>query len=88
MIKPVRNNVLVRCLEGTNVTEGGIFLSDAHLKDSNKVEIVAVGTGLPKRPMRLKPGQVGYHVQDWGQEIEDNGQKYYLMEQSAIIAIE
>lgn len=88
MIKPVRNNVLVRCLEGTNVTEGGIFLSDAHLKDSNKVEIVAMGTGLPKRPMRLKPGQVGYRVQDWGQEIEDNGQKYYLMEQSAIIAIE
>lgn len=88
MIKPVRNNVLVKCLEGTNVTEGGIFLSDAHLKDSNKVEIVSVGTGLPKRPMRLKPGQVGYRVQDWGQEIEDNGQKYYLMEQSAIIAIE
>jgi chaperonin GroES len=88
MIKPVRNNVLVKCFEGANATESGLFLSDAHIRDSDRVEIIAVGTGLPKKPMMLKPGQIGYRVQNWGQEIEDNGQKYYLMEQSAIIAIE
>ena len=88
MIQPVRNNVLVKCLDNGNISSGGIFLSEAHKEDSNKVEIVAVGTGLPNKPMRLKAGQIGHRVKDWGQQIQEGNEKYYLMDQSAIIALE
>jgi hypothetical protein len=38
--------------------------------------------------MNLKAGQVGYRVKDWGTLVEIDGVKHYLMDNSAIIAIE
>jgi chaperonin GroES len=87
MIQPIRNNVLVKCLEGSGVSEGGIYVPDSYKKDSNKVEVIAVGRGTNKKPMRLKVGDVGFRVKDWGQEIMEDGQKYYIMDDSAIIAL-
>lgn len=87
MIKPIRNNILVKCFESSEISEGGIFVPENARTESNKVEIIAVGTGLPNKPMRLKAGDIGYRVKDWGQEIEENGEKYYLMDASAIIAL-
>jgi chaperonin GroES len=88
MIQPIRNNVLVKCFEGDNVSKGGIIVPDAYKKESNKVEVVAVGNGSTKKPMRLKEGDIGYRVKDWGTEIIEDGQKYYLMDESAIIALQ
>ncbi len=88
MIKPIRNNVLVKCFPPKEFTDGGLFVPENARQESNKVEIIAVGSGLPKKPMRLKAGDVGHRVKDWGQQIEENGQKYYLMDASAIIALQ
>lgn len=88
MIRPIRNNVLVECLETNGVTAGGLFIPDAFKGESNRVKVVAVGSGTKEKPMKLKVGSVGYRVQGWGQPIEDNGKKYYLMEAQAIIATE
>jgi len=87
MIRPVRNYVLVKCFPGSEYSEGGIIVPDSVRGDSDKVEVVAVGTGTPKKPMKLKKGDIGYRVKSWGQEIEDNGEKYYLMDASAVIAL-
>lgn len=88
MIKPIRNNVLVRCLERQRETESGLLLPTALMPDSNKVKVIDVGGGTPNKPMRLKIGDIGFRVKDWGQEIEEDGQKYYLMDSSAIIALQ
>jgi len=87
MIQPIRNNVLVKCFKGSNISEGGIVVPDSVVGDSNKVQILAVGTGTPKKPMKLKPGSIGYRVKDWGEQIEHEGEKYYIMDASAIIAL-
>lgn len=87
MIKPVRNNVLVKCFQGEAVSENGIVVPEAYRGESNRVEIVAVGTGTPKKPMKLKPGQIGYRVKFWGDLVEHNGEEYYIMDSSAIIAL-
>lgn len=86
-MKPVRNNVLVKCFESSNISEGGIFVPDSAKTDSNKVLVVEVGTGTPKKPMNLRKGDVGFRVKDWGEPIIENGVKYYLMDSSAIIAL-
>lgn len=88
MIKPIRNQVLVKCFEGDSVSEGGIIVPDAFRPESNKVKIIAVGNGIANKKMTLEPGQIGFRVKGWGQEIVEDGEKYYLMDESAIIALQ
>lgn len=85
MIQPIRNNVLVKPLGKQQQSTGGILVPESYQKDSNRVEVVAVGNGTKGNPMPLKPGMIGYRVQDWGTPIEENGTTYYLMEASAIL---
>lgn len=85
---PVRQNVLVKPYPSSEVSTGGIFVPDAAKTPSNKVHIVAVGTGTPNKPMKLKAGQTGYRVKDWGEQFLIDGELHYLMEQSAIIALQ
>lgn len=87
-MKPIRNYVLVKPFPPDEVSEGGIFVPESARQENNKVHIVSVGEGTPKRPMNLKAGQIGYRVKDWGTPVEINGEKHYLMDNSAIIAIE
>ena len=87
-MKPILNNVLVKPFPPSDITEGGIFVPDSVKKPSNKVLIVEVGTGTRTKPMHLKKGQIGYRVKDWGTEIDIKGEKHYLMDASAIIALQ
>ncbi len=82
------NNILFRPFEGDAVSEGGIIVPDSCKKLSNKGEIVAVGEGTLERPMKLKEGMIGYRVKDWGTEISIDGVTYFIMEDSAILALE
>lgn len=86
MVKPIRNNVVVQCFKTQDISEGGIIIPDSVNKESNKVKVVAVGEGTKDRPMRLRVGQVGFRVKDWGTPFEENGELYYLMDEQAIIA--
>lgn len=87
MIKPVLNNVLVKPFPADEISLGGIYVPETSRKDSNKVLIVAIGSGTKNKPMLLKNGDVGYRVKDHGTEIIDNGEKFYLLSQDAIIAL-
>lgn len=87
MIKPIRNNILVKSIRQDSQTKGGLFLPESYMVDSDKVEVVAVGEGLKNKPMRLKVGDIGYRVQKWGMPVEQNGETFYLMEQESIIAL-
>lgn len=88
MIQPIRNNVVVRAFKGTNQTDSGLVIPDNCIKESDKVEIVAVGCGTAKRPMKRKVGEIGYRVHEWGTPFEYNGENFYLMDDNAIIALQ
>lgn len=87
MLKPIRNNVLVKCFPPSETTEGGLFVPESARQPSNKVKVLAVGTGTAKRKMTLKAGDVGFRVKNWGEPIEIDGELYYLMDASAIISL-
>jgi chaperonin GroES len=87
-MQPIRNNVLVKPFAPSEISEGGIFVPLSARKESNRVEIVAVGSGTKARPMQFKPGQVAYRVDSWGTPVEINGETHYLMDDSAILATE
>ena len=87
MVKPVRNQIVFKPFQGDAVTAGGIIVPDNVRGESNKGEIVAVGNGTKSRPMKLKSGEIGFRVKDWGEPIDINGERHYLMEDKAIIAL-
>jgi chaperonin GroES len=88
MVKPLNNKILFKPFSGDEITEGGIIIPDTVRGESNKGTIVAVGNGTEIRPMKLKAGMIGYRVKDWGEPIEENGERYYIMEDKAILALE
>lgn len=87
-MKPVGQNVLVKPYESSNVTEGGLIIPDSVKPINNKVKIVEVGNGSHIRPMKLKKGQTGFRVKGWGNDILINGELHFIMDQSAIIALQ
>lgn len=87
-MRPIRNFVLVKPFPADEISEGGILVPESARHESNKVHVIAVGNGTSSRPMNLKAGQVAYRVKDWGTPVEIEGEKHYLMDNSAIIAIE
>lgn len=87
-MKPYNNQILFKPFESDYASSGGIIVPDSFKEVSNKGEIVEVGEGTLEKPMRLKRGMIGYRVKSWGMEIIDNGVSYYLMEDSAILALE
>lgn len=87
MIKVIRDNVLVKPCKSSDVSDGGIIVPDSAKKPSQKVEVIAVGNGTAKEPMRLNPGDIGHRVKDTGTEIEINGELYFIVKQAWIIAL-
>lgn len=86
-MQPIRNNVLVKPCESDSISAGGIIVPDAYKADSNKVKIIKVGNGTKDKPMKLKEGQIGFRVKSWGTEILIDGEKYFLMTDDSIIAL-
>ena len=87
-ITPLRNNIVFKPFMEAEKSAGGIIVPDAFRKESDKGVIVKTGVGTSKRPMQFKEGQVVYRVHKWGTPIEDNGEKYYIMDDRAILATE
>ena len=67
---------------------GGIIVPNSFRGESDKGEIMAVGEGTQKKPMQFSKGQIAHRVHLWGELYEEQGQKYYIMEQDAILATE
>jgi co-chaperonin GroES (HSP10) len=87
MMQPIRDQVLVKPFMIEGQTENGIIIPDSFKKESNKVKIVAVGNGTAKSKMKLQAGQIGFRVKDWkGNEVQIEGETYYLMNQDSILA--
>lgn len=85
-IKPIRSQVLIKFFEGDGLSMGGIFVPASFKTESNKGIVIAVGKGVKGKPMQFKKGDVVFRVQNHGELVEENGEKYYLMDQSTILA--
>lgn len=85
---PIRSQVLVKPFPSDEISEFGIIVPESARTPSNKVTIVKVGNGTKDKPMKLKSGQTGFRVKDWGCEVLVNGELHFIMDQDAILAIE
>lgn len=84
---PIRNQILFKPFPPDEISAGGIFVPESAREVNNKGMIVKVGAGTKIRPMKLKEGDIGFRVKDWGTDVLINGELHFLMEDTAIIAL-
>lgn len=86
MIQPIRNQVLVKLFEGDDRSAGGIIVAESFRAESNKGKVIAAGKGTKGKPMQFKEGDIVFRVQGHGERVEEDGEKFYMMDQSTILA--
>ena len=85
MVKPIRDNVLVRPCESDGISSGGIIVPDSYKEISNKVEVISVGNGVAGRKMKFKPGDIVCKVKGCGTEVLINGETHFLIKDNWIL---
>lgn len=85
-MRPIRTQVLLKPFPSETDTTGGIFVPESCRERNNKMEVVQVGEGTKKNPMKRSVGDVVFTVQGHGQPVEINNEIYYLMDQKTILA--
>ena len=85
-IKPLADRVLILPVE-VEQKVGGIIIPDTAKEKPQRGKVVAVGNGTKDEDMILKVGDEVFYGKYAGTEIENDGEKYFMMRQSDILAI-
>lgn len=86
MITPIREQILVKPLPTSKVSKGGIIVADSYVEKSNKLLVIKTGRGTQKRPMEYQPNDIVFRIKNSGVEIEEKGEKFYLIDSMDILA--
>ncbi|MBW1918446.1 MAG: co-chaperone GroES [Deltaproteobacteria bacterium] len=91
-IKPLNDRVLVKRLEETQMTKGGIYIPDTAKEKPIEGRIMAVGAGKisdkgERMPMSVKEGDRILFGKYAGTEIKLEGEEYLMMREDDILAI-
>jgi chaperonin GroES len=91
-VKPLRDRVLVRRIEGTEEKVGGIIVPDTAKEKPTHAEVVAVGSGRvledgKRVPLDLKAGDKVL-VGKWsGTDVKIDGEEYLILKEDEILGV-
>ncbi|HSA07504.1 MAG TPA: co-chaperone GroES [Candidatus Gastranaerophilales bacterium] len=91
-IKPLSDRVVIKVVEETESTPGGIILPDSAREKPQKGEVLAVGPGKAldkggREEMEVKIGDVVLYAKYGGTEIKVGDQEYKILSVRDILAI-
>jgi chaperonin GroES len=90
-IQPLADRVVVRPLEETEQTRGGLFIPDTAKEKPQQGEIIAVGPGRVEKgarvPMELKQGQKVLYGKYSGAEVTLDDQEVLIIKESDVLAV-
>ena len=86
-IKPLADRVLIEPAPAETKTVGGIIIPDTAKEKPLQGTIVAVGKGTKDEEMVLKEGDTVLYGKYAGTELEFEGKKYLIMQQSDVVAV-
>ena len=86
-IQPLADRVLIKAASAPEKTVGGIIIPDDPKEKPMRGEVIAVGNGTKDEPMEIKVGEKVIFSQFGGTDIELDGEKFTLMNQSDILAV-
>lgn len=90
MIKPLRDNVLLKMIDEKSTTQSGIIISAVKEK-SQVAEVIAVGDGIKEKDkeekMYIKVGDKVLLNKFAGTEIKFENEEYIIIKQAEILAM-
>ncbi len=91
-IRPLGDKVIVKRVEATEQTAGGIFIPDAAREKPKRGIIQAVGTGKilddgSRSEMQVKKNDEVFFTSYAGTEIKVDGDEFLIMDESDILGI-
>jgi chaperonin GroES len=91
-LRPLHDRVIVKRLEETRTSPGGIVIPDTAAEKPIRGEVVAIGTGKimedgKVRPLDVKVGDKVLYGKYSGTEVKLNGQDLLVMREEDIMAV-
>ena len=91
-LKPLADRIVIKVIEDTEQTSGGIFIPDSAKEKPQKGEIVAVGEGKindkgEREPMDVKVGDIILYAKYAGTDIKMDGVEYKILSIKDALAI-
>lgn len=91
-IKPLADKIVIKVIEDTEQTSGGIFIPDSAKEKSQKGEIVAVGQGKildsgEREPMDVKVGEVVLFAKYSGTDIKLGNENLKILSVKDVLAV-
>ena len=92
MIKPLGDRIVIKVVEDTEQTSGGIFIPDSAKEKPQKGEVIAVGAGKltdknERQPMDVKVGDKILYAKYAGTDVKVDGCEYKILSVSDALAI-
>ena len=91
-LKPLQDRIVIKVIEDTEQTAGGIFIPDSAKEKPQKGEVVAVGEGKTndkgeKEPMGVNVGDIVLYAKYAGTEVKMDGVEYKILSVKDALAI-
>lgn len=91
-IRPLHDKVLIKRLDMSETTEGGIIIPDTAAEKPQQAEVVAVGRGRILEngdvlPLDVKKGDRVIFGKYSGSEVSLGGEDYLILSESEILAV-
>ena len=91
-LKPLQDRIVIKVIEDTEQTAGGIFTPDSAKEKPQKGEVVAVGEGKTndkgeKEPMGVNVGDIVLYAKYAGTEVKMDGVEYKILSIKDALAI-
>ena len=92
MLKPLGDRIVIKVIEDTEQTSGGIFIPDSAKEKPQKGEVVAVGQGKmnekgEREPMDVKVGETVLYAKYAGTDIKMDGVEYKILSVKDALAV-
>ena len=91
-LKPLADRIVIKVIEDTEQTSGGIFIPDSAKEKPQKGEVVAVGEGKTndkgeKEPLGVNVGDVILYAKYSGTDVKMDGVEYKILSIKDALAI-
>ena len=91
-IRPLADRVVIKVIEDTDQTSGGIFIPDSAKEKPQKGEVIAVGTGKKndkgeREELDVKVGDIVLYEKYAGSEMKIDGQVVKILSEKDILGV-
>ena len=92
MLKPLGERIVIKVVEDTEQTSGGIFIPDSAKEKPQKGEVIAVGEGKTldsgeKSPVSVKVGEIVLFAKYAGTDVKMNDETLKILSVKDVLGI-